>query len=126
MISKFYSILNNRCPRCHKDNFFIHRSPFTKGFTKMHEKCKSCEQDFNLETGFYYGAMYTSYAINVVIFVLAWLFAIFVLPKDVSIWATVGVTMSIGLIMAPLTFRWSRLLWINFFVPYSGKVRSAK
>ncbi len=118
LLGKVTSVFGNRCPKCHQGHFFIHDNPFRPDFSKMYETCKVCEQPYHLEPGFYYGAMYTSYAINVAIFVIAWIAAEFILPNEASMWAMVGITMAIGLIMVPATFRWSRLLWINFFVSF--------
>jgi len=120
-IGKLTSVFGNRCPRCHKGHFFTNDNPFVPGFWRMNDKCATCDQDYMLEPGFYYGAMYTSYAINVAIFVIAWMFSILVLPEETAVWNTVGLTMGIGLICSPLTFRWSRLVWINFFVSHSDR-----
>ena len=32
-----------------------------KNFDKMHKRCSHCDEDFEREPGFYFGAMYTSY-----------------------------------------------------------------
>jgi uncharacterized protein (DUF983 family) len=123
-IGKVYSIFGNKCPRCLEGDFFILKNPFWPGFEKMNDKCNVCDQKYNLETGFYYGAMYTSYIINVGIFVMAWVISYLLLPEEASVWATVAITIGIGLFMAPLTFRWSRLLWINFFVSHEHKLKN--
>ncbi len=118
MYHKAKSIALNKCPKCHGGDFFVNRNPFTVGFWKMHDNCSVCGQAYMLEPGFYYGAMYASYAINVAIFVIAWVATMFFLPEETSVWTTVGIVMGVSVILTPVTFRWSRLLWINFFVKY--------
>ena len=118
IVSKLKSITLNKCPRCHGGDFFVNPNPFKSGFWKMHDKCTKCGQVYMLEPGFYYGAMYASYAINVAIFVTVWVATMFILPEETSVWTTVGIVMGVSVILTPLTFRWSRLLWINFFVRY--------
>ena len=64
--TKLYSVLAAKCPKCHKGDFFETSNPYNlKKFDKMHKKCPECGQDFELETGFYYGAMYVSYGLTV-------------------------------------------------------------
>ena len=64
--SKVYSILGNKCPKCHKGNFFIDQNPYKlEKFDKMNSRCPVCNEDFERETGYYYGAMYASYGLTV-------------------------------------------------------------
>jgi hypothetical protein len=84
----------------------------------MGEKCKVCGQRFEIETGFYYGAMYASYGINVAFFVLFWITSIFVLTDELSMWWTVVFITVPSFLLAPLTYRIARQVWINFFVKF--------
>jgi uncharacterized protein (DUF983 family) len=64
--TKIYSIINNKCPKCHQGDFFIDKHAYNlKTFIKMHEKCTHCREIFDKEVGFYYGAMYVSYGLNI-------------------------------------------------------------
>lgn len=106
------------CPKCRKEKLFEDPNPyhFSKIFD-MPDHCPNCGQKFNLEPGFYYGAMYVSYGIGV-----AWLSTIYiammVLYPETTIpqYLLVGITSSILLI--PYFFRLSRSIWIHLFVPY--------
>ena len=87
----------------------------------MYDNCDKCGLSYKQEPGYYYGAMYVSYAINVAIMVSVWV-AYLVLASDLfSIWYMVLVSMIVGVAMSPLTFRIARLTWINFFIRYRGK-----
>ncbi len=113
--TRLYSILFNKCPRCHKGDFFKTNNPFAlKQFDKMYDKCATCNEDFTRETGFYVGAMYASYGLTVA-YGLA-LFLIQVVLFDAKAF-TFLITFSVSLLlMLPWLFRKSRLLWINLFV----------
>jgi len=115
--SKLYSIFNNKCPRCHQGSFF-NSSPYNlKEFSAMPRVCSVCGQPYEPEPGYYYGAMYVSYAINVAIFMALWI-AWFLLFRSLNIWWMIFISIFVGLILTPLTFRYARLIWINFFVKY--------
>lgn len=113
--NRLFSILFNKCPKCHKGKFFKTNNPFAlKQFDKMYDKCLVCNEDFNKETGFYVGAMYASYALTVAYGV--GLFLLLVVLFDVDV-LTFLITFTITLLLLlPWIFRKSRLLWINLFV----------
>ncbi len=113
--TRLYSILANKCPRCHKGNFFETGNPYDlKRFTKMNGQCPVCKEDFNRETGFYFGAAYVSYGLTVGFGIGLYLL--------LCVWGNVDtgpfvIIFSLLLIaLLPLFFRLSRLIWINLFV----------
>lgn len=115
---KIYSIFFNKCPRCHNAPFFKYNNPYKiPGFSEMPKRCPSCNQNFEPEVGFYYGSMYVSYAFNVAmgvgIFFLTWL-----LFPNTEAWMYVVIIVLMLFLLMPLTYRISRLVWINFFVHY--------
>ena len=57
------SIMSNKCPRCHKGNVFSNSNLLALRVGKMNERCPCCHLDFQQEPGFYWGAMYVSYAL---------------------------------------------------------------
>ena len=113
--TRLYSVLFNKCPRCHTGNFFKVSNPFNLAeFSAMNEKCPHCGEDFKREVGFYYGAMYASYGLTVLYGIL--LFLLMVVALDTShITYLVTFVLSI-LLLLPVFFRTSRLIWINLFV----------
>jgi len=119
--SKFYSVMHNKCPRCNEGDFFKTSNPYDfKLFDKMEPQCPVCGQLYEPEVGYYYGAMYMSYAINVFLFVAVWAAYSIFLP-DASVGWTIGTIAVLSLILFPIIFRVSRLLWINLFVRYNSK-----
>ena len=86
----------------------------------MPEKCNVCGQIYQLEPSFFYGAMYVNYGLTVAIAV-----AVFVGMKVLgSGWETyqyiIGIIAAI-VILAPLTFRFGRSIWISMFVKYDAQ-----
>ena len=120
--SKVYSILHNKCPRCQEGDFFVTGKAYDfRKFSVMHSSCSHCDLSFEQEPGYYYGAMYVSYAINVALMVAIWVAYMVLFGDRFSIWWMVLASMIFGVILAPVTFRVARLTWINFFIRYKGK-----
>ena len=117
---KLYSILNAKCPHCHEGEFFETRNPYNlKKFDKMHKNCQLCGEDFERETGFYYGAMYASYGLTVAFGVAVFVLMCVLLNFDAITFLIVFGTLQV--ILMPVLYRISRLMWINIFVSYKKK-----
>ncbi|MCW5911884.1 MAG: DUF983 domain-containing protein [Cyclobacteriaceae bacterium] len=107
------SIWHARCPRCRKGNIFKHRLVQFTRFAAMNSECPVCKASFNPEPGFYFGAMFVSYAFTVAIMVAVWL-ALYVLA-DPADWIY-GIGLVVGaVVFSPLSFRLSRVLWLYWF-----------
>lgn len=79
----------------------------------MHKTCSHCHKNFEPEPGFYYGAMYVSYAMTAgVVIVLGLLLN----SLNVGTWTMIGIISGVILLIAPLTFRYSRLVWLSWFI----------
>lgn len=116
--SKLYSIFKMKCPKCHEVDLFVHKNPYRiHGFFDMPKECTVCHQKFEIEPGFYYGAMYVSYAVCV-----AYLVSIFVALTVLYPSFTLEFFLISGIgsmvVLTPVFFRLSRAIWINFFVDY--------
>lgn len=115
--TKLYSILYNKCPVCHEGDFFVDNHPFhLKTFDKMHDKCPHCKTSFHREVGFYYGAMYVSYGLNVALGLGLFLVMVWLLNTDVLVY--LFTFLGFVLLLFPWTMRKSRLIWINLFTKF--------
>jgi len=121
--SPLYSILNNKCPRCHEGNFFETSNPYAlKNFGTLNDKCPLCKEDFRREPGYYYGATYVSYALTVTFGIGLYVMLCVVFSVDVVPFI---ITLSILLILLlPLFYRFSRIIWIHLFVKYKDPKKS--
>lgn len=116
-----YSTLSNTCPRCHKGKIFQNSNPYVfNAMFKMHKNCPNCQVSFQREPGFYYGAMYVSYALMAGWFIVWFVVNTFWLKFDALVLA-LSITSGI-LVLSPLIFRWARIIWLNFFVRYTPSV----
>lgn len=59
------SVLFLRCPTCGKGSLFKNPNPYAlNNVLDMNEHCEYCNEDFEVEPGFYHGGMYMSYIIT--------------------------------------------------------------
>ncbi|MEX1001886.1 MAG: DUF983 domain-containing protein [Crocinitomicaceae bacterium] len=91
----------------------------------MPEKCTECGQKYEPETGFYFGAMYVSYALGVAVFVSIWI-ATTVLVPDVSALVLIALIVGALILLFPLSFRLGRLVWANLFIKYDPELAKEK
>jgi hypothetical protein len=79
---------------------------------EMHEHCPKCGYKYEIEVGFFWGAMYVSYALNAGIFLAALtLLLLFDLP---FVYFVVGLSLLIVALM-PILNRYSRVLMSHLF-----------
>ncbi|MEM9340984.1 MAG: DUF983 domain-containing protein [Bacteroidota bacterium] len=119
--SLIISIVNQQCPGCRSEKMFIGPA-YSKKFNKMHKKCPRCSQTLEPEPGFYTGAMYISYALQVAIIV-----AVVVATKVLRVEGTVGWYLGwiagINLLFFPLSYRISRSIWAHLFIPLKDGIQ---
>ena len=120
------AVFNGRCPRCRDGNIF--KTPvFTfNNFTKMNPRCSNCNLDYEVEPGFFYGALYISYIFSVGIFaaVTIILFVFFDDPES-KVYITTVIVLSI--IFYPFNYRFSRIIYLHLFgrVKYDDSLRTS-
>ena len=118
--TKPYSIFNNKCPKCHEGDFFESANPYNfKKLGKMGDSCTVCEQSYKIEAGFYFGAAYVSYAFGVAIFVAIWV-GVNIINPEMNTHLQVFLVVFTSLLLFPVNFWLSRIIWINLFVRYKG------
>ncbi|MEY3983850.1 MAG: hypothetical protein RL160_1409 [Bacteroidota bacterium] len=101
-----------RCPRCRRGKMFRHPIWKLGSLLEMHPNCEVCGLKFERETGFYYGAMYVSYAFTVGTLVSEFLLLTSVLNiQDPDTWFMV-ILGSLALLL-PIFFRYSRVLYLR-------------
>lgn len=102
-----------KCPRCHQGDIFKYPLTNIRHFAAMNNTCPVCGVTFEPEPGFYFGAMYVSYAISVALLVaIAAVLYVFFNPSDL----TYLIAISIGAVLfTPVSFRYSRILFLHWF-----------
>lgn len=126
ILNTFYSMLFNKCPRCHSGNVFKAANPYELDkIFHLHEHCSNCQLKFEREPSFFYGALYVSYALTSGWFgIWFFLFMNDMLPVG-PLTLAILVTLSF-IVLSPLTIRWSRLIWLNFFYKFDKNLKAGK
>lgn len=124
------TVLGCYCPRCREGKLF--EKPFAlrlKGVLKMNRYCPVCGQPTEIEVGFYYGTGYVSYFIAVFLTVFSAVFWWLIIGFSTSdnrfiYWLVFN---SVALIcLQPWLMRFSRSLWLSWFVKYDPDWRHTK
>ncbi|WP_369048607.1 DUF983 domain-containing protein [Tenacibaculum sp. UWU-22] len=119
--TKSYSVIKGKCPRCNEGDFFKYGITYNpKKVIELHNCCSSCKQKYMIEPSFYFGAMYVNYAIAVALVII--IFVIAKLIINLTFLQTAITIVVVSLLLSPLSLRFSRIIWINFFVYYDPKL----
>jgi len=119
--NKLYSIIYNYCPRCQSEKFWPVNNPYKNILVNNGGdigSCKNCHLKYEIEPGFWYGAMYVSYGLTVFIAILVWLI-IHSFNKDIDIFYQIFIISFSLILLLPVVYFFSRLIWINLFVSYN-------
>lgn len=114
-MSQLQAVINCKCPRCRQGDMYKH-SLFSLNYAEMHEYCPNCKLRYEIEPGFFWAAMYVSYAFNVAELVITGVIAAQFLGEQ-EIWWLIGVVLSPILILMPFNFRYARVLLLYYLSP---------
>jgi len=116
-MARIISLLNCKCPKCEKGKVF-----HSKGFVLlgrmpiMNENCPSCQHKFEMETGFFFGAMFVSYAMAVAEAIVVFLIAFNFVKSSILLVLIVAMVI---LLMGFVNLRYSRMIWMYLFTKKS-------
>ena len=113
--NKVQAIAECRCPKCRSGKIFKYtliEKPFNPLATNTY--CPVCHFKFEIEPGFFWAAMYISYAINVAI-MISILVAINVLFDTRDPLHYIVPVIGAMLLVYPFTMRYARVLLLHFF-----------
>ncbi|MCR9063018.1 MAG: DUF983 domain-containing protein [Cytophagales bacterium] len=121
------SALKWKCPRCGEGELFTSRNPYKKGeMMEMHSHCEHCGLRYEREAGFFYGAMYVSYMLNIALFVNAVLIW-YLFVEDLVDWRIyIGAYVLITILLVPLIYRFSRSIWLYMMIKYEPEKRGER
>lgn len=119
--TKLNSILRMKCPRCQEGDFFTSHPYNLKNAGNIHEQCAKCNLKYEMEPGFYQGAMYVSYGLGVALFVTLWVSFNLFFPS-LSTGAQVGIVAVASLVLTPIMYALSKIIWANLFIKFDKKV----
>lgn len=111
------SLFKEKCPNCEKANVFESKGNiFTFKFPEMNKKCPNCAHTFEIEPGYFYGAMFVSYGL-----VVLEMFAFFLItiPFDITLNLRLAVIIIPMILLSVVNFRYSRIIWMYLFTKKS-------
>ena len=122
------SILRGECPSCKKSKIFNSKGNLLLfRIPRMNKRCNKCNFKFEREPGFFFGAMFVSYALTAAEFITFSIISYFILGMSLSI-TFFGVVL-LAILMSTVNFRLARVIWIYIFsktkptkLPASGKI----
>ena len=123
--SKLFSIVRMKCPKCHKGDFFDGHPYNFKTIGKVKEKCTNCDLKYSIEPGFFQGSYYVSYGLGVALFISIAVLKILFFPS-ISYVTTIILMVSSLVVLSPLLYALSKIIYINLFVNYDETVKSNK
>jgi uncharacterized protein (DUF983 family) len=114
---RLLSFILCRCPRCGRDEVFPKSILNLRRFSETQYSCNHCKLSYEPEPGFFFGAMYWSYALIVALIVsLSIVFSLLGLFD----YAIVGIPVAI-VVLLPVIFRYSRMLMLYVVYPMMYK-----
>lgn len=120
----FQSLVQQKCPRCRQGKCFPNPT-YSAKFKVMYDNCPQCGVGFEPEPGFYWGAMYISYAFTVGISII-WGVILYTFFDDPPVPVYLGVIFSTILALSPPLLRYSRIVMLYLFSPIGFDPEMAK
>jgi uncharacterized protein (DUF983 family) len=112
--SALKAAINARCPQCREGRLFKYKWWNLFKFAQMEENCSACNMRYEVEPGFFYGAMYISYAFTVGIMLVGGLIIYNLFNDPDAMGYVIPITL-ISLALVPANFRISRVIFIHLF-----------
>ncbi len=102
-------ILKEKCPFCGEGDVFEKKS-FPQ-VPEVNDRCSHCNRDLKGEPGFYFGAMYVSYGIAVLLGILTFLVVTYIFGVSSTFWQVLWVMITV-LLLGMKNYKWSRIIWL--------------
>jgi len=109
------AIVNAKCPKCRVGDIYT-KPIYTLSGQKMHDNCPHCGMTYEREPGYFYAAMYVSYA-----FIVAELVALAIgtsiLTGSHNPWLYSAVLLIVVGLLAPFNLRYSKVILLHWLTP---------
>lgn len=126
-ISKLQAVVQCKCPRCREGKIFYGHM-YALSAQGTNEFCPVCNLRFEREPGFFYVAMFISYAMNVAEMITISV-AAYILGLDLvyeNLWIYAGIILVGVLLFSPFNYRYSRVFLLHWLTPGLGYEPKAK
>lgn len=115
-LSEFKAAWQAKCPRCRIGH--VYKGPaYGLKVQKMNKHCEYCGLRYEREPGYFYGAMYVTYAFAIAEMVAACMATYIITANDSSfvLYATVAILSVV--LMSPFNYRYSRIILMYWLTP---------
>ncbi len=104
------ALLSGKCPACRQGDIFKYPLKRIGKFAEMNRNCPNCDVSLEPEPGFYFGAMFVSYGLSVMLFIVLWL-TLYIIwnPSDVVYLIVIALG---AVVFTPISFRFSRTIYL--------------
>lgn len=107
------NLFRGKCPKCESGKVFKSKGMILFGrMPVMNTTCPNCKHKFEIETGFFFGAMFVSYAMAVAEAIGVFLIA-FNFTKSALL--LVFIIAVVSVLMSFVNLRYSRMIWMYLF-----------
>jgi uncharacterized protein (DUF983 family) len=113
-MSNAINIVTCTCPKCENGKIFgSGGNVFLLKMAKMDNKCQNCNYKFEIEPGFFFGAMYVSYGIVIAEIVACMILFWYLLGLSPVV--AFSLIAGIIILISNFNFKLSRSIWIYMF-----------
>jgi uncharacterized protein (DUF983 family) len=103
LTQRLFAILRQRCPICLQGAVFY-------SLLGMHKACPHCGVVYEREHGYFLNAMFVAYVVGFLVLIPS---AIYLALRDVSVPVFAFVITLETILIWPLIFRYSRVIWLH-------------
>lgn len=114
-VSALNAAIHAKCPKCRRGDMFANKM-YAFSSQKMNEYCPHCGFRFEIEPGYFYVAMFVSYAFNVAQMVTVAV-GTYILTGSHNPWLYLAFLFTIAFLLAPFNFRYSRVVLLYWLTP---------
>lgn len=117
--SRWKALINGKCPCCRRGNIFS-GTLYGLNIQRTEHSCSHCNQRFEIEPGYFYAAMYVSYAMNMFEMISVGFLTYYIsgglLDFD-SVWLYFFSILFASIILSPFNYRYSRIILLHLLSP---------
>lgn len=115
VLTMWPAIVKAKCPKCRVGAIYANPIYSISG-QKIYTNCPHCGLKYEREPGYFYAAMYVSYAF-IVAELVTLAMATSILTGSENPWLYIGVLMGVVGLLAPFNMRYSRVLLLHWLTP---------
>ncbi len=114
--SALAAAVQSKCPRCRRGPMFS-TSMYGFKLQKMNDNCPHCNLKFEREPGYFYVAMFISYAMNVIEMLTAAILTYAITGNLESPVLYICVIFPVIFLLSPINYRYSRVILLYWLTP---------